>query len=160
MKGFPTLFPLLIVSSRACLPLPLKVRTRREESDALIHDGLANPKVVFHPLLDTGCFGELVWFYTGPGRSVGDSCMLGGMARDMRCRCGRAEDGYGEYIREACGAADASEERGYCGAVSWSISRLCMWTYLIRHRMRSVLPFRARQYVSFVVAYRLRKSVG
>jgi hypothetical protein len=47
------------------LSLPLKIRTRGKKRDALIHDGLADPKVVVDPLLDAGGFGELVGFYAG-----------------------------------------------------------------------------------------------
>jgi hypothetical protein len=51
--------------SRVRLSLPLKVRTRSEESDALIHDRLADPEVVVDPLLDARCFAELVGLDTG-----------------------------------------------------------------------------------------------
>lgn len=63
-----------IVSYSGCLvslPLPLKVRARREDGDALVHERLAYPEVVVDPLLDAGCFAELVWFYTGSVRSPG-----------------------------------------------------------------------------------------
>lgn len=49
----------------ALLSLALKVRTRREKGNALIHDRLADPEVVVNPFLDTGCFAELVGLYTG-----------------------------------------------------------------------------------------------
>tara|TARA_R110002003_G_scaffold73_5_gene6838 strand:+ start:6188 stop:6385 length:198 start_codon:yes stop_codon:yes gene_type:complete len=49
----------------ALLSLALKVRTRREEGHALIHDRLADPEVVVDPLLDAGRFAELVGLYTG-----------------------------------------------------------------------------------------------
>lgn len=48
----------------ANLPLPLKVRTRTEKGDALVHDGLADPEVVVDPLLDAGGLAELIWFYS------------------------------------------------------------------------------------------------
>jgi hypothetical protein len=51
--------------SRVRLSLPLKVRTRSEESDTLIHDRLADPEVVVDPLLDARCFAELVGLDTG-----------------------------------------------------------------------------------------------
>jgi hypothetical protein len=47
------------------LSLPLKIRTRSEEGDALVHDRLTDPEVVVDPLLDAGGFGELVGFYAG-----------------------------------------------------------------------------------------------
>lgn len=47
------------------LSLPFKVRTRSKKRDALIHDRLADPKVVVDPFLDAGGFGELIGFYAG-----------------------------------------------------------------------------------------------
>jgi hypothetical protein len=47
------------------LSLPLKIRTRRKERDALIHDRLADPQVVVDPLLDARRLGELVRLHTG-----------------------------------------------------------------------------------------------
>lgn len=47
------------------LPLPFKVRTRREKRHALIHDRLADPEVIIDPLLDAGGLGELVRLHTG-----------------------------------------------------------------------------------------------
>jgi hypothetical protein len=40
-------------------------RTRCEKRHALIHDRLADPEVIIDPLLNTRCFAELVWLYTG-----------------------------------------------------------------------------------------------
>jgi hypothetical protein len=55
----------LFSQTRASLPLPLEVGTRRKEGHALVHDRLANPEVVVDPLLDARCFGKLLRFYTG-----------------------------------------------------------------------------------------------
>jgi hypothetical protein len=61
----------------ACLPLALKVRTRREEGDALIHDRLADPEVVIEPLLHAGVFSELIWLYTGTGLALAQDFVVG-----------------------------------------------------------------------------------
>lgn len=41
-------------------PRPLKVPTTSHDSNALVHDRLADPKVAVNPLADAGRFGELV----------------------------------------------------------------------------------------------------
>lgn len=47
------------------LSLALKVGTRAEKGDALVHDGLADPEVALEPLLGTGVFAKGIWLYTG-----------------------------------------------------------------------------------------------
>ena len=66
----------------ACLPLALKVRTRREEGDALVHDRLADPEGIVEPLLHAGVFSELIWLYTGTGLALAQDFVVGGY------RCG------------------------------------------------------------------------
>ena len=39
-------------------PRPLKVRTAAHDGDALVHDGLTDPKVGVDPLADAGGFGQ------------------------------------------------------------------------------------------------------
>jgi hypothetical protein len=97
---FPSLPHNTILSSTLCptlallrLPLPLKIRTRRKERDALIHDRLADPQVVVDPLLDARRLAELVGLYAGTV-SLGVSKVLvsGGVAlrvdRNAKRRCG------------------------------------------------------------------------
>lgn len=52
------------------LPLALKVAAAREESNALVHDRLAHPQVVLHPLLHARGLAELLGLYTGTGVSL------------------------------------------------------------------------------------------
>jgi hypothetical protein len=114
-------YPTKPLSSRQRSSLALKVGARREEGDALVHDGLAYPQVVFDPSLDTGGIAELLWFNTDTvrppsgrrahvsrGAKQGDSG-----SGDVKHAAGRGEAG-GD-LREAGGAADASEEGGHCG---------------------------------------------
>jgi hypothetical protein len=55
----------MFIRAVCLLSLPLKVRARRKESHALVHDRLADPEVVVDPFLHTGCLGEGFGFYTG-----------------------------------------------------------------------------------------------
>ena len=47
------------------LSLALEIGARAEQGDALVHDGLADPEVVFKPLQGTGVFAERIWLKTG-----------------------------------------------------------------------------------------------
>lgn len=49
------------ISERNGLSLALKVRAGTEQGDALVHDGLADPEVVFKPLEGAGVFAEGIW---------------------------------------------------------------------------------------------------
>jgi len=51
------------------LPLALKVRAGAEQSNALVHDRLADPEVVFKPLLRAGVLAERIGLHTGSGFS-------------------------------------------------------------------------------------------
>lgn len=74
--------------ARALLPLTFKVRTRREERNALVHDRLADPEVVVDPLLDAWCLAELVWLYTRTVSGVLLAWVL--VAWDSVVKCGKA----------------------------------------------------------------------
>jgi hypothetical protein len=110
--------------SRKRLSLALKVGARREEGDALVHDGLAYPQVVFDPSLDTGSIAELFWFNTDTVRPpYGRRAHVSRGAKQGDSGSGNVKHaaGHGEAdgdLREAGGAADASEEGGHCGGSS------------------------------------------
>jgi hypothetical protein len=55
----------MFIRAVCLLSFPLKVRARRKEGHALVHDRLADPEVVVDPFLHARCLGEGFGFYTG-----------------------------------------------------------------------------------------------
>ena len=83
--------------------LALKVGARGEEGDALVHDGLAYPQVVFDPSLDARSIAELLWFNTdtvrppdGRRAHVSRGCQTG---RRCEARGESRRGGRGTYVR-------------------------------------------------------------
>lgn len=118
----------LIPSSSASVRVPaasslaLKVRRRGEEGDALIHDRLAHPQVVVQPLLHARGVAELLGLHTGAERQRvsllfamlwafrGSGDMV--VAEKGCSRAGEGATGLETNVREAGGAADASQKGG------------------------------------------------